>query len=244
MLRVILGTSLCLLFCLEADDSFFKFEGYLGSPVTNINNMNFYAQAFIPYNPTIVEIGAYEGEGTFALGVAYPYGRVFAFEPNPRAYALMRDRVERFSNVVPVNLAVSTYNGKAYLNVNPDGVIERGTYLMPPKHDVSARDLVVPCVVLDDWCRDHGIDRVHFLRLDTGGTEYQILLNSPKMLSTALVVVIKTHLHQSNDFVILYPAVKDFLKKQGFELLSHWYQEGIGGEACFVRQYMYDSLFK
>jgi hypothetical protein len=30
----------------------------------------------------------------------------------------------------------------------------------------------------------------------------------------------------------------------GFELLSHWYEEGLRGEATFVRKVLYDSLFR
>jgi tRNA G46 methylase TrmB len=85
------------------------------NPVTDLNNMNAYAKAFTPYNPIIVEIGAYEGEGTITLAQSYPYGKIFAFEPNPRGYSLLVETTQSLKNVSAINLAINTSNGAARL---------------------------------------------------------------------------------------------------------------------------------
>jgi hypothetical protein len=50
-----------------AYDASFKLEGILGNIAENIQNMNNNTLAFLPYNPIIVAIGAFEGAGTVAL---------------------------------------------------------------------------------------------------------------------------------------------------------------------------------
>lgn len=221
----------------QAKNSSFKFEGILGTPVKNIHNMNSNAAAFLPYNPVIVEIGAFEGAGTLGLAQTYPYGKIFAFEPHPKAYSLLAKNMQFLKNVSTINLAVNIFNGTAILWGNG----QRASLL----HLANKEPRIgIPCVVLDDWCKHNGITHVDFLRLDAGGFEWQILQSSPEILKTVLVIVIKTHMSPPKRSILAYPFLKKLLESQEFELLSHWYQEGKEGEATFVRKYLYDSIFK
>jgi FkbM family methyltransferase len=229
----------------QTEASLFLFEGVLGTPVKNIRNMNSNVRAFLPYNPVIVEIGAYEGEGTQDLAQTYPYGKIFAFEPHPKAYSLLAENMQFFKNVLTINLAVNTFNGTASLWRNGPCASLLHLKNQEPRIDI-------PCVVLDDWCKHHGITHIDFLRLDVGGLEWQILQSSPEILKTVLAIVTKTHMCPFSGFrhprlskgsILSYPVLKKLLENQGFTLLSHWYQEGKEGEATFVRKYMYDSIF-
>jgi FkbM family methyltransferase len=217
----------------------YKFEGVLGSPIEHINNMNANIQGFLPYNPVVIEIGAYTGGGTEGLSNGLPYGKIFAFEPNPKAYNELVERTVGRNNVFPINLAVNTFNGSARL-YGKDA--EFSLLRAPTKHKQAV--LNVPCVILDDWCKANEIDHVDCLRLDAGGFESQILQSSPEIFNSVLVIVTKTYFTASNPSVVLYPKLKALLEKKGFELLSHWYQEGKQGEATFVRKYFYDSIFR
>lgn len=222
----------------------FKFEGVLGQPVENINNMNANAQSFIPYNPVIVEIGAFEGAGTLSLARTYCYGKVFAFEPHPETYSRLVENTKSFENVSPINLAIACLNGTMQLQ-------GRGSQASLPlgkkggNQILTSSDTIdVPSVVLDDWCKWNKIDHIDFLRLDIGGQERQILESSPEVLRTVLVVVTKTYLSVPGNAPNSYYRLRHFLETQGFELLSHWYEENKEGEATFVRKYLYDSLFR
>lgn len=222
---------------LHAIDPSYKFEGILGAPVENIQNLNCNAQAFIPYNPVIVEIGAFEGAGTFSLGASYPYGKVFAFEPQPEAYANLVEKTRPLRNVSTFNLALSTVKGTAKLHGGGD----RASLVQFHRKD---NQIDVPTVVLDDWCREQGIDHIDFLRLDAGGLEWQILESSPRILKDVIVIVVKTYLHPSHRSILSYAVLKRQLENRGFELLSHWYKDGQEGEATFIQRYMYDALFR
>ena len=223
-------------YSLHAHDPLFKFEGVLGNAVENIQNMNSNATAFLPYNPVIVEIGAFEGMGTLSLGSTYPYGAIFAFEPHPISYVHLLEKTHSLKNVSVIHSAVSIWNGTATLYGNGPAAS------LLPQNGKSRVD--VPVVVLDDWCRQHGIDHIHFLRLDAGGLEWQIVESSPNILKEVIVIVTKTYMNSSSSSILPYPILKKRLENEGFELLSHWYQEGKEGEATFIRKYMYDALFR
>ncbi|MEI8365853.1 MAG: FkbM family methyltransferase [Parachlamydiaceae bacterium] len=198
--------------------------------------MNTYAQAFIPYNPVIVEIGAYEGRGTEGLGRGFPYGTVYAFEPLPRAYSELVQRTQSLPNVTTFNLAVNTFNGTVHLWGDDDNASLQ-------HFERKDKKITVPCIVLDAWCKQNGITHIDFLRLDAGGIEGRIIKSSPEILKTVSVLVTKTHLSSSKKNVTSFQSLKKALEDQGLTLLSHWYEEGKEGEAVFVRKCMYDSIF-
>ena len=246
---------LCLLSIglVHAEEYLAKFDGLLGSPQAKISNCISNAYFFLPYNPTIVEIGGYEGELSHYMAKASPKGRVIVFEPNPRAFERLLQLSNNYSNILPINSAVHSYNGTAKLylchGIYADEVsLEPWSSLLPeqdkPSKYFKGPVLEVPCVVLDDWCRQNQIDHIDMLRVDVEGLELPILQSSPEILKTVLVVSTKTHFTAFRKGTTQFPELKKFLESAGFEMLSHWYREGTHGEALFVKKYMYDALFR
>lgn len=238
---------------LESHEPVYKFEGVLGSVSENIENQNGLAPFFLPYNPIVIEIGSYQGAGTVQLSNTYPYGKIFSFEPNPRAFVQLQKKVKACKNVYPVNLAINIETGQAklylYRGENNDEIeLENLSSLLPFSErnmkSCNELSLYVPCVALDDWCESNHIDRVDFLRVDAGGLELPILKNSPEALKRAIVIIVKTHFQQIRENQALYPELKQFLEQNDFEMLAHWYCEGSQGEATFVRKVYYDSIFR
>lgn len=213
----------------------YKHEGILGSPTENIRNLNAYVNAFIPYNPTIVEIGAFEGLGTVGLAQSFPYGRIFALEPNPKAFQTLVQNTQSLKNVKAFNFAINNYSGMVRLWVN-----DENSSLLPLDrcHCIS-----VPCLTLDHWCSHNNIAKIDFLRLDAGGAEWKIVQNS-KILNSVYVIAIKTHLKPSCRSILSFKTLKQVLEGAGFELLCHHYKENEMGEATFVRKPLFDSIFR
>ena len=71
---------------------------------------------------------------------------------------------------------------------------------------------------------------------------WEIIVINP--LFSFLLKFCKTNFSPFRMGTTQYADLKNFLEQQGFELLSHWYREGIQGEATFVRKHLYDSLFR
>lgn len=239
--RYLLAVYLLLFSNLFSEQLPFRFEGILGSQVNVINNMNSYAVAFLPYNPIIVEIGANTGQGTVGLAKQFKYGRIYAFEPRPEAFILLQKNLSTFPNTTPINLAISDLNGMVSLNI-PSHDRTQASVLMNDNEDEET--ISIHSFVLDEWCQLNGIPKVDFIRLDVNGMEFKILQSSPTIVSNAIVIITKTYFHKPRNAVVHYKYLKKFLEYQGFELLSHWYQEGAEGEATFVRKEIYDALFR
>ena len=255
------------LFCVNLEAGQFepKFEGQNGIPQENIDNLRVSVQYYLRYNPVIVEVGGYEGVCTQGFAQGFPKGRVIVFEPNPKAFKNLLEKVKNYSNVSAHNLALSTYNGIAKLNICQNIIflehpvlqmvqhlnnhqIEKFSSLLPDNTRrgpfFQNQTIDVPCVVLDDWCKQNSIDRIDLLRLDIGGFELQVLKSSPEILKSVLVICTRTNFFPFRIGTTQYAELKSFLEQEGFELIGHWYRESIYGEATFVRKYLYDSIYR
>lgn len=204
---------------------------------------------YLPENPIIFEAGAHYGEHTAILANRWPKGSVIAFEANPPAYIKAVERTKDLPNAYPYHLAVNSYNGEALLHVcygthgnNP--AFEGASSLLEAskgmKQHYQGPKVYVPCVVLDDWCKENDVDHFDFMWLDLEGLELQILKSSPEILSKLKVIYTETNFREFRKGMTQYKTLKSFLEASGFTLLAHWYAEdGAGpfqGDAVFIRK--------
>jgi len=124
----------------------------------------------------IVDIGAHIG--TFSVWAAQRAvsGRVISFEPDPENYALLEENknLNGLSNLFTVNSAVAERRGKTRLFTSDYHNMTHSFF------EVGARDyFLVDTLSLADILDDYGLEKVHYLKIDAEGAEYQILLNTP-----------------------------------------------------------------
>ena len=232
-----------------------RFEGIFGTPTANISNLTTNVWFFVPYNPIVVEVGGFEGENAAQVARNYPSGRVIVFEPNPRAFKTLLQNTEGLPNVTAVDAALHSYRGTALLHLNHgvygnDTRLEQWSSLLEGFcfgtdhfNCFKGPDIEVPCITLDEWCSENQIDHIDFLQLDAEGFELQILKSSPNILKTVITIHTKTNLSQFRKETTQYGELRQFLEQQGFTLFSHWYLEGLQGEATCVQKRIYDAIF-
>jgi len=203
---------------------------------------------FLPYNPTIVEAGAYRGEQTILAAQAWPHHRsIIAFEPNPSAFNTLQKRVidEKLDRVRTCNLALNSYNGEADLFIS--SAHEAESSLLPPIEDMSAyyqgSQVRVPCVVLDDWCEKNQIESIDILNLQLEGLELKVLEGASKILNNTKIIIVQSFFRSYRVDMCNYFPLKDLLTKAHFVPLAHWYEQGERGVAVYVSQEMFDAYF-
>jgi FkbM family methyltransferase len=120
---------------------------------------------------TVVDVGANIGYYTLvAAKIVGDEGRVYAFEPEPEAFALLEAnvRLNGLSNVVLEQKAVSNEQGVLELFLAEKN---RGDHrIYQPDEGPERTSVEVEAVSLDDYFNDHdgGID---FIKIDTQGAE-------------------------------------------------------------------------
>jgi FkbM family methyltransferase len=130
-----------------------------------------------------LDLGANIGLHTLLLARAVgPTGRVYAFEPDPANFALLKRNVERngYGNVVLVNKAVSDKTGTATLFRSGDN---SGDHRLAPAAE-GRPELAVETVRLDDYFAGQDV-QPRVVKMDIQGSEASALAGMRGLLSAS-----------------------------------------------------------
>jgi FkbM family methyltransferase len=170
----------------------------------------------------IVDIGAGRGEDVFAFSRAIgPAGSVWAIEPHPVSFAVLRKFCElnQLANVTALNYAC--VDAPAQLQIESLPVWEsnyiRGGEPTPASYPVEG-------LRFDNLCAQHGIDRIDFLKMNIEGAERLALPGCRDALRRARFACVAAHDFRADrgegeQFRTL-ALVRDSLREAGFELVT------------------------
>jgi FkbM family methyltransferase len=133
---------------------------------------------------TVLDIGANIGYYTLILARCVgPGGRVFAFEPDPENFALLKRNVEcnGYHNVTLVNAALSNQAGTVKLHLCDEN---RGDHRIYSSGD-GRPAIEVLALTTDDYCGGFA-DRIRLIKMDVQGAEGRVLLGMEKVLARGL----------------------------------------------------------
>ena len=108
-----------------------------------------------------------------------PRSFVHGFEPNPESTRKLREKYAGVSNVEIHDLALSSEPGKASFHVYggvPDNSGLHDNAIFLPEGRAQSSVIEVECETLDRFCKREGVHPPDFVKLDTEGVEYPILL--------------------------------------------------------------------
>jgi len=143
----------------------------------------------------VFDIGANLGEWTSLLLETARESRkqieVHAFEPCSGTYQQLAGRIRAagWCNVRAVPLACSSRSGKATMSVYAVGA---GTNSIVEKidHESASRE-EVDVTSIDDYCAANGIGHVDFIKIDTEGNDFEVLLGTRGLLETGKVELVQ-----------------------------------------------------
>jgi len=179
----------------------------------------------LPENPIIVEAGAHNGSDTKEMSKLWPQGKIYAFEPIPNLYQMLRNAVQSCQNVRTFAVALADKNGTSSIYVSEgEGIFNASSSLFKPKEHLNhypyvnfLQQLIVPTITLDEWARQNNVDQVDFLWLDMQGAEYCTLSAAPKILASVKVIFTEVSMAEMYEGCPLYDQFKAWLEQQGFE---------------------------
>lgn len=191
---------------------------YLNAPTSDAFELQLLS-ALVRPGDVCIDVGANIGLYTVLMAAATgPAGKIYAFEPAPRTFEILRSNIEAngLKTVIATAAAISDAKGSATLHLTAEtgltslGNTNRGTV-------VATAD--VPTLTLDAFAREHGIDGIDFLKIDVEGYEGHVLRGGASLLETAADPLLMIELDGKNFKALGFSkqGVLDSLRAKDFD---------------------------
>ncbi|MBS0605189.1 MAG: FkbM family methyltransferase [Verrucomicrobia bacterium] len=149
-------------------------------------------------NNVIFDVGANIGEWSSIAAQCAPNAVIYAFEPHPAIFEILKARATS-NSIVCHQLALSDREKTLDLwvwgdsnDLNKSGL--NGLYYRPILKDMfnqTPERTAVHAITLDDFCQQNQINHIDFLKIDTEGSESDVLRGSASMISNHCIDTIQ-----------------------------------------------------
>jgi len=164
--------------------------------------------------------------------------KFYLFDPNPNVKEYLKELLKN-ENIKYFELALDNSSTTKKFTINryfePSGSSLNSAHKKDSKYNSSRKlfmkifqpftkiedyeEIDVQTQTVDNFCLLNNIEKINLLKLDTDGTEYELLNGAKKMLSEGKIEIIYTEISGfKSDFVRKTNEIKDFLSKYNFEL--------------------------
>ncbi len=139
-------------------------------------------KTYLKKGDVVLDIGANIGNNTLvAAEVVGSLGRVYAFEPDPKNFALLKKNIEAngYQNVVLVNKALSDKNGKGKLFLSVEN--NHGDFRIFGTGD-GRKSIGIDLITLDSYFGSK-IPKINVIKIDVQGAEALVIKGATKTLA-------------------------------------------------------------
>lgn len=166
---------------------------------------------------TIIDVGAATGNVSSAVGSLFPNAKIYAFEPIEENYRTIKSKSLQ-NPIIVEKVAISNKNGRIKFYKNS----YLPTSSLLPLEDVYehkfpvAKKIQVETITLDSYFKDISLSEKIFLKIDTQGSELQVLQGAAKLLEKVSIIHIETNFSDYYIGQCLFGDIYNFLTKLGF----------------------------
>jgi FkbM family methyltransferase len=164
----------------------------------------------------LLDVGANHGAYTAYMHLLCPAARIFAFEPHPRTFQSLRQRVGHLPGVRAVNLAVSAAPGQVTLfdfaaaDGSTQASLDEGAVKLFGGETIAH---AVCATTIDAFMADEGIREIDLLKIDTEGFDLAVLRGARGALARGAIKTIQFEFIPAD--IAMHVTMRDF-----FEVLA------------------------
>lgn len=164
---------------------------------------------------TLFDVGANKGEYCGLLTECFPKAKIYAFEPNRKAFCVLEKSCEQ-TGVQALNFGFSSSDQTAMLSVplnnlsSSHGTLHSEVFKIIHHASEDAVSEAVKLRTVAGYARDAGISTIDFMKIDTEGHELAVIQGCGDMLRNGAIRVIQFEFNQMN--VVSRVFLQDFYK--------------------------------
>ena len=197
-------------------------------------------------SPVVFDVGANNGDWSALALKANRLARIHAFEPQA---ALAAHIAATYPAIAINTLAVGEVAGELDLYDYADhpgsqhASVLKG--VIDSVHGGTPRISKVSVVTIDDYCRQHGVQHIDFMKIDVEGYEFAVLNGAKEMISAGRIQAIQFEFNEMN--VTGRTFLQDFMNALGnnyciYRILPHGRLELKTHNHWFNEQYAYQNI--
>jgi FkbM family methyltransferase len=145
--------------------------------------------------PILFDVGANIGGYSIELTKAFPAKnvKIHSFEPSPTAYTTLEYALSSYENVFAHNIGFSDVETEAKLYTNTLGSVIGSVYNRNVEHHggVMEETETIQLTTIDKFCKENGIEEIHFLKLDVEGHEMNVFRGASEMIKNDAIDIIQ-----------------------------------------------------
>jgi FkbM family methyltransferase len=173
--------------------------------------------------PVVFDVGAHAGDTVEIFRHVLPTCELHAFEPGPATFKGLEAATGGMRDVHLVNAGVGAVSGRAMLIESDHSNLS--SFLPPGEvwgHVVG--ETPVEMTTLDDYCLRAGVDRIHLLKSDTQGYDFEVLKGAATLMSRGAVQLVLTEVIFSRLYEDIAPFDEMYrlLRENGFRLVAFY----------------------
>jgi FkbM family methyltransferase len=139
---------------------------------------------------TVFDVGA--NVGKYALELAKHFGpsaKIYSFEPSAKTFEIFSKNTQGATNIIPNNFGFSDQAANQVLFTNTEGSGLASVYKRKLDHfGISMNQQeTIQLSTIDQFCKETGISKIQFLKLDIEGHELKALQGAQQMLESDAV---------------------------------------------------------
>ncbi len=168
--------------------------------------------------PLIFDVGA--NKGYYAECLFREFGndmRLLCFEPARQSHTNLSETLKSIPPAEAIQIGFGKVNAQIELHYNHEGSTIATLYPMADMDNQVALDQkeVIEVRRIEDYCREEGIKKIDFLKVDVEGAEYDVLEGCGEMLNNGAIRFVQFEFGPNN--MVSKTYMKDF-----FRVLKHY----------------------
>lgn len=184
---------------------------FIDNYLKKLNKIEIDSYSFEYFNKTL-NVVANDGDIVLDCGGLYGHtaitfsnnvgskGHVYSFEPIPNSYKHHKENTKEFDNITSLNYALGNENKYVYMceEVGSSHINKNGTIKMEQ-------------ITIDDFVKDHNLNKIDFIKMDIEGSEVSALLGAQETIQRFKPKLAISIYHKISDFHEIPKLIKSIL---------------------------------